>query len=85
MFVTNINIFCYISKGYVMAFYLAKVQFEITNDNGKVKKHSRSYMVNAVSVTDAEVQVNKYLVHSVEPFEVKTISESKIVDYINEQ
>ena len=68
-----------------MAFYLAKVQFEITNDNGKVKKHSRSYKVNAVSVTDAEVQVNKYLVHSVEPFEVKTISESKIVDYINEQ
>jgi len=68
-----------------MAFYLAKVQFEITNDNGKVKKHSRSYIVNAVSVTDAEVQVNKYLVHSAEPFEVKTISESKIVDYINEK
>ena len=44
-----------------MAFYLAKVQFEITHDNGKVKKQSRSYMVNAVSVTDAEVQVNKYL------------------------
>ena len=68
-----------------MAFYLAKVQFEITHDNGKVKKQGRTYMVNAVSVTDAEVQVNKYLVHSVEPFEVKTISESKIVDYINEQ
>lgn len=68
-----------------MAFYLAKVQFEITADNGKVKKQSRSYMVDAVSVTDAEVQVNKYLKDSTEPFEVKTISESKIVDYINEQ
>ncbi len=42
-------------------------------------------MVDAVSVTDAEVQVNKYLKDSTEPFEVKTISESKIVDYINEQ
>jgi len=42
-------------------------------------------MVNAVSITDAEVQLNKYLSASVEPFEVKTISESKIVDYINEQ
>jgi hypothetical protein len=50
-----------------------------------VKKQSRSYMVDAVSVTDAEVQVNKYLSTCVDPFEVKTISESKIVDYINEQ
>ena len=85
MLVSNINIFCYISKGFVMAFYLAKVQFEITNEQGKVKRHNRTYMVDAVSVTDAEVQVNKYLKDSTEPFEVKTISESKIVDYINEQ
>ena len=68
-----------------MAFYLAKVQFEITHENGKVKKQSRSYMVNAVSVTDAEVRINKYLSTCVDPFEVKTISESKIADYINEQ
>ena len=67
-----------------MAFYLAKVQFEITHENGKVKKQSRSYMVNAVSVTDAEVRINKYLSTCVDPFEVKTISESKIVDFINE-
>ena len=68
-----------------MAFYSAKVQFEVTNENGKVKKHNRNYVVNAVSVTDAEVQVNKYLGNSTEPFEVKTVSESKIVDYINGQ
>lgn len=67
-----------------MAFYLTKIQFEISHENGKVKKQSRSYMVNAVSVTDAEVQVNKYLSTCVDPFEVKTISESKIVDFINE-
>jgi hypothetical protein len=68
-----------------MSFYLTKVQFEISNENGKVKKQTRQYIVNAVSVTDAEVQVNKYLRNSTEPFEVKTISESKILDYINEQ
>lgn len=67
-----------------MVFYIAKVQFEVENDKGKVKKHMRTYVVNAVSVTDAEVRVNKYLKSSKEPFEVKTISESKIVDYINE-
>jgi hypothetical protein len=61
MLVSNINILTHISKGIVMAFYLAKVQFEITNEQGKVKKHNRTYLVDAVSVTDAEVQVNKFL------------------------
>jgi hypothetical protein len=68
-----------------MAFYFAKVQFEFTGENGKVKKQSKTYIVDAVSVTDAEVQVNKYLSSCPDPFEVKTISESKIVDYIHEQ
>ena len=68
-----------------MGFYLAKVQFEITNEQGKVKKHNRTYVVDAVSVTDAEAMVNKYLKNSTEPFEVKTIAESKIVDCIYEQ
>lgn len=68
-----------------MAYYIAKVQFEITNDNGKVKKKIRTYVVDGVSITDAEVQVNKYLASATEPFEVKTISESKIEDIINEQ
>jgi hypothetical protein len=85
MLVSNINILIHISKGIVMAFYLAKVQFEITNEQGKVKKHNRTYVVDAVSVTDAEVMVNRYLKDSTEPFEVKTIAESKIVDCIYEK
>jgi hypothetical protein len=68
-----------------MSFYIAKVQFEIENEKGKIKNQTRTYMVNAVSVTDAEVKIHKYLAKSTEPFEVKTVSESKIVDYINEQ
>ena len=68
-----------------MSFYIAKVQFEIENEKGKIKNQTRTYMVNAVSVTDAEVKIHKYLKTSTEPFEVKTVSESKIVDYINEQ
>lgn len=84
MLVSNINILTHISKGIVMAYYLAKVQFEISNEQGKVKKHNRNYVVSAVSVTDAEVLVNKYLKDSTEPFEVKTIAESKIVDCIYE-
>lgn len=66
-----------------MAFYISKVQFEIGNDNGKIKKQSRTYVVEAVSVTDAETKLHMYLKNSVEPFEVKTVAESKILDVIS--
>ena len=66
-----------------MAFYISKVQFEIGNDNGKIKKQSRAYVVQAVSVTDAEAKLHGYLKNSVEPFEVKTVAESKILDVIS--
>jgi hypothetical protein len=65
-----------------MPYYLSKVQFEVSNDDGKVKKQSRTYVVEAVSVTDAETKVHQYLKNSTEPFEVKTVAESKIVDVI---
>lgn len=66
-----------------MPFYISKVQFEIGNDNGKIKKQSRTYVVDAVSVTDAETKLHEYLKNSVEPFEVKTVAESKILDVIS--
>ena len=50
-----------------MAFYLAKVQFEIDID-GKVKKQNKSYMVDAVSITDAEVQITKFLNKTISDF-----------------
>lgn len=67
-----------------MAFYMAKVRFEVENEKGNIKHQIRTYMVKAVSVTDAEVQVNKYLKDSTEAFQVPTISESKILDFIHE-
>jgi hypothetical protein len=66
-----------------MAFYISKVQFEISNNDGKIKKQSRTYVVEAVSVTDAETKLHGYLKNSVEPFEVKTVAESKILDVIS--
>lgn len=66
-----------------MSYYVVKVKFEIELDNGKVKKQTRQYMANAVSVTDAEVQVHKYLKNSTEPFEVKCVVESPILDVID--
>ena len=65
-----------------MTFYKCRVAFEVTFDNGKVKNQNREYIVSAVSVTDAEVKLHTALKNSVEPFEVKTVSETKIVDVI---
>jgi len=67
-----------------MSYYMCKVTFEVVLDNGKVKKQGRSYVVSAVSVTDAEAKIHTYLKNATEPFEVKTVSETKIEDVILE-
>lgn len=67
-----------------MAYYIGKVQFEFDGNKGKVKKEMKSYMVQAVSVTDAETTLVAYLEKTKVnvPFEVKTVAESKIAAFI---
>lgn len=63
-------------------FYLCKIQFEIEVEPGKIKKQTRTYVVSAVSVTDAEAKIHDMLKHATEPFEVKTVSATKIEEVI---
>lgn len=64
-----------------MQYYVAKVKFVTTDDNGKVRKSSREYLVEAVSIGDAEVIVHKNLAAlAPEDFEISAIIESKIAD-----
>jgi hypothetical protein len=64
-----------------MQYYIAKVKFVTTDDNGKVKKSGREYLVEAVSIGDAEVIVHKNLTSlAPEDFEISAIIESKIAD-----
>lgn len=64
-----------------MQYYVAKVKFVTTDDNGRVKKSSREYLVEAVSIGDAEVIVHQNLASlAPEDFEINAISESKIAD-----
>jgi hypothetical protein len=64
-------------------FFQVKVQFTDIDDKGKVKKQNIVYLVDAMSVTEAEARVTKYLVDNDESeFEVKAASESKIVEVI---
>jgi hypothetical protein len=64
-----------------MQYYVAKVKFVTTDDNGRVKKSGREYLVEAVSIGDAEVIVHKNLTSlAPEDFEISAIIESKIAD-----
>lgn len=64
-------------------YYTAKVVLKVEQDSGAIKKVTELYLVDAVSVTDAEVKVNKEFEGERSEFEVTSISETKIVKVIN--
>jgi len=62
-----------------------KVEFEVDNGNGKIKKKAEIYLVDALSVTEAEARVVEHFKDSVTPFEVKSVRQSRVVDIIKTQ
>lgn len=68
-----------------MAYYVAKVQLidEIDTPKGvKQKKVTESYLVEALSVTEAEAKVVKDFAGYTFEFEVKGVTQSKIIKII---
>jgi len=64
-------------------FFQVKVQFRTEDDKGKIKKENVSYLVDAMSVTEAEARTVQYLTErGEEAFEVKAASESAIASII---
>jgi hypothetical protein len=64
-------------------YFNVKVQFRIENENGKVKKETINYLVDAQSVTEAEARTVQYLLsRDEEAFEVKSAAEAKIAEVI---
>lgn len=66
-----------------MSYYIAKVKILNEDENGKIKKTIESYLVDAVSVTDAEVKVVKDFEGFNMEFEVSSVSETKIIKVIS--
>jgi len=69
-----------------MAYYTAKVQLTTLTDtaNGtKEKKATEIYLVEALSVTEAEAKVVKDFGNSTLDFEVKAVTNSKIIKIID--
>ena len=65
-----------------MAYYIAKVKVHHEDDKGRVKKVNEQYLVNAVSVTDAEAKVVADFEGSNLEYEVTAVMETKIVSVI---
>ena len=65
-----------------MSYYIAKVKVVVSDNNGKQKKNVEQYLVNAVSVTDAEAKIHKDFENTVIDFEVSAVSETKIIKVI---
>jgi hypothetical protein len=65
-----------------MAYYIAKVKVHHQDDKGRVKKVTEQYLVDAVSVTDAEVKVVEEFDGSNLEFEVSAVIETKLVKVI---
>ena len=70
-----------------MQYFQVKVQFKTEDEKGKVKKENVSYLVDAMSVTEAEARITSYLTKEKQEheFEVKSASESKILEVILEK
>jgi hypothetical protein len=68
-----------------MSYYIAKVQLVDTVDTpkgAKEKKVTETYLVEALSVTEAEAKVVKDFQGYTLDFEVKSVSASKIIKII---
>lgn len=65
-----------------MNYYVAKVKVHHEDDKGRVKKITEQYLVNAVSVTDAEAKVVGDFEGSNLEYEVTSVSETKIIKVI---
>ena len=64
-------------------YFNVKVQFRTEDERGKVKKENINYLVDAMSVTEAEARTVQYLLDRDEDsFEVKAASEAKIAEVI---
>jgi len=64
-------------------YFNVKVQFIVEDGKGKIKKQNVNYLVDAMSVTEAEARTVEYLVEQGESeFEVKSASEAKIARVI---
>ena len=65
-----------------MKYYKAKVKVITQDDKGRQNKNVEEYLVNAVSVTDAETKVHEEFKNDSVEFEVTSVLETRIIKVI---
>ena len=64
-------------------FFTVKAVFQVEDAKGKIKKQTETYLVDAMSVTEAEARLTTYLTERGEnDFEIKSASKSNIVSVV---
>lgn len=64
-------------------FFTVKAVFETEDAKGKIKKQTETYLVDAMSVTEAEARLSTYLMERGEnDFEIKSAAKSNIVSVV---
>lgn len=63
-------------------YYLVTIVLKELNDDGKLKKTTMKYVVNAISPTDVEAKVVKDFIGDTTDYSIKSITESNIVKII---
>lgn len=64
-------------------YYKAIVTIKTMDQKGREKKQNEEYLVSAVSVTDAEVKVHNQFKNTTVDFEVKSVSQTRIIEVLN--
>lgn len=64
-------------------YYFAKVKVKNETDEGKIKKTTEVYLVDAVSVTDVEAIITKEFQGSVNDWELTSVAETKVLKVLN--
>ena len=64
-------------------YYSAIVNIITVDNKGREKKQVEEYLVNAVSVTDAETKVHEQFKNTTIDFEVKAVSQTRIIEVLN--
>jgi hypothetical protein len=64
-------------------YYTVSVKVRFEDDKGKVKTKTERYLVDAMSVTEAEARVVSFMKGSMQEFEISSASQSRIIDVIH--
>ena len=64
-------------------YYTVSVKVSHEDDKGKVKKSTERYLVDAMSVTEAEARVTSFMKDTLGEFEISAASQSRILEVIS--